>query len=760
MSSKDSLRLSLYITIISAFSAHACAAAEGQTVSTLGTITVQAPASVASGPVSLLSGPATGYAITRESLPTLGGAGQVNPYLAVTTLPSVVAQNPDAYGLGNLVGGTKGIRIRGESNPHGAIGTVEGLPLFGLSPGPGSLFLFDMENLSRISLYEGAIPPDKLAIFTTQGVLNSDVLWPKKDFGGTVSQSFGSFNFHRTFVRVDSGDLPTGTRAFASFSYTHADSWQGVGASPGYRYNGEVGISQRFSRDLTMRLYAAYNDMSETNPRPLNYQQVTNLGANYNRGWNATLTGNPNQDINYYQYNQQKFQDYALFGEVDYRLAKATRIIIKPFYSQENGYYLYGQQQAPGIGKPGVLQWDIDHHGYGVVSSIQTTYANTRMTLGYWFENLQPPGPPTAWKAYTFSPSGALTFAKWAILALPTADHLFNSPFFQMERTFQHLSVTAGVRYMMEQTPSITVFNTQGIPDTSYSVAIAKAPSINGNSSANGKNISEWLPYLGLTYQLTPAVQATFSYGRNYGAPAFNSWPTLVVNSQKLQAKGISAQQIWSNLQAETSNSFNLGLQVKEANWSLKPTLFYTTYRNKAVSIYDPILGFGYYQNIANAHSYGIEIAGSATPLPNLSLFGSLTYSRAVLDQNFQGATGTVIDAKGNQLPDTPRLIANLGATYRYRHFFVTPRFQYMGTRYADSQNQLPISGYFLANLNLGYHQHVAGLGDLTATLGITNLFNRHYIGLIDASYLQDPNGINFYAGAPRTVAGTVQLSF
>ncbi|MGC9160222.1 TonB-dependent receptor [Acidithiobacillus sp.] len=747
MRSKNLLRRSLYMAIISAIPALACAAAADQAVPTLGAITVQAPTPSAPGPISILSGPATGYEINQEALPTLGGPGQVNPYMALTMLPSVVAQNPDAYGLGNIVGGTKGIRIRGESNPHGAIGTVDGLPLYGIDPGPGSLFLFDMEDISHISVYEGAIPPDKLAIFTTQGVLNSDVLWPQKGFGGTISQSFGSFDFHRTFVRLDSGDLSTGTRAFASFSYTHADSWQGTGASPGYRYNGEVGISQRFSRNLVMRLYAAYNDMNETNPRPLNYAQATNLGANYNLGYNAALTGNPGQDINYYQYNQQKFQNYALFGEIDYRLANDTTIAIKPFYSQENGYYRYGQSALPGTpSTPGVLQWNINHDGYGVVSQIATTYVNTHFKLGYWFENLQPPGPPTSWDAYEFANNGALASSpvSW-IQASPTAGHLFNSPFFQMERTFDRLSVTAGARYMIEQTPSINVYDVQGKPT-------------DGKDNVSGRNIDEWLPYLGLTYQLAPAVHAVFSYGRNYGAPAFNDWVSLLMMSGKLP--GGSVQQAWSNLQAETSNSFNLGLQVQESNWFLKPTLFYTTYHNKIVSIYDQNLGIGYYQNAGNAHSYGVELAAGVNPLPDLSIFGSLTYSRAVLDQNFQVAAGSVIDAQGKQIPDTPRLIANFGATYRYRHFFIAPRFQYMGTRYADSQNQQPIAGYFLANLDLGYRQRVAGLGKLQATLSFANLFNRHYIGVIDSSYLQSPSNVNFYAGAPLTVAGTVSLRF
>lgn len=40
-------------------------------------------------------------------------------HAAISLLPSVMAQNPDPYGLTNVPGSNKGIRIMGERKPHG-----------------------------------------------------------------------------------------------------------------------------------------------------------------------------------------------------------------------------------------------------------------------------------------------------------------------------------------------------------------------------------------------------------------------------------------------------------------------------------------------------------------------------------------------------------------------------------------------------------------------------------------------------------------
>ena len=98
---------------------------------------------------------------------------------------------------------------------------IEGIPVWGIQqPGP-RLDTFDLENFQSITLYPGAAPPDKgLGGMNTAGAIDIGMLKPSSTFDATIKQSFGSFDLMRTYARIDSGNLPTGTAFFISGSTT------------------------------------------------------------------------------------------------------------------------------------------------------------------------------------------------------------------------------------------------------------------------------------------------------------------------------------------------------------------------------------------------------------------------------------------------------------------------------------------------------------------------------------------------------------
>ena len=107
------------------------------------------------------------------------------------------------------------MRVRGQQ----AIGMstmIEGIPIWGIQrPGP-RLDIFDLENVQSITLYRGGSPPDKgLGGMDTAGALDVGLVKPADTFGGIAKQSAGSYDFLRTFVRVDSGKLASGTKFFS-----------------------------------------------------------------------------------------------------------------------------------------------------------------------------------------------------------------------------------------------------------------------------------------------------------------------------------------------------------------------------------------------------------------------------------------------------------------------------------------------------------------------------------------------------------------
>ena len=194
--------------------------------------------------------PSTTYTVNPQGIQLATGGGGTNPIRAISFLPSVDAPAIDPYGLANLPGGSKGLRIRGELSQHGnSITLVDGLPVSAVNPGPGITWLIDNENLKQIVLYEGPVPSNVSSYFTLPGVIDSQLRWPEKRVGGEISQSVGSSSFLRTFARVDTGEILNGTtKVFVSGSWTDADVWRGVGKDPQGKAGFALGIELEAGR--------------------------------------------------------------------------------------------------------------------------------------------------------------------------------------------------------------------------------------------------------------------------------------------------------------------------------------------------------------------------------------------------------------------------------------------------------------------------------------------------------------------------------
>ena len=120
----------------------------------------------------------------------------------------------------------------------------------------------------------------------------------------------------------------------------------------------------------------------------LNYTQASNLG--FFRWYNFLPTSSniPAVAVNYYGYNLQSFDSWTTLSELTLRLNNSTRLVVKPYYFREDGYYLDGMSNGM------VRRWLIDHDSYGLTSELQTRLLETDFTLGHWYGGTKP-----AWSA-------------------------------------------------------------------------------------------------------------------------------------------------------------------------------------------------------------------------------------------------------------------------------------------------------------------------------------------------------------------------
>jgi iron complex outermembrane receptor protein len=691
------------------------------------------------------STPSTVYQVDRETMRLFDTPGGTNPYTALAEIPGVKVTNADAYGLNNMQGGQKGMRVRGEISTHGVAGTVEGLALGGPGPGPGYLFLFDKENIEHISFAQGAVSPDRPGLYNVYGAIDSQLLWPRTASHADLSYSTGSNNFRRSFARIDSGQFSTGTAFFLSASDTMGEKWRGYGDAPAGRKNYEFGITQT-TGDLKLKLALASNDQAQNNYKALTYAQASDLGIYRKYDFSASPA-----TADYYGYNRQDFTNQAALAEIEYNFSPTTALSIKPYFAKEEGYYLYAGSTTTQVQK-----WLIDHTTYGISNELRTTLADTRFKLGYSWISTEPPSPPTTIKQYSVV-KGQLVFQQWNQLSKVVDRYEFANTYLTAEHHFGELQVDGGLRYAYQKLPGIDAYKVTGTTGSSWDVSVddAAARAVKDPTrSVSSRDFASWLPQLGLSYNLNQAVEVHASLGRNIGAPSFDAF------KQTPAGKITTSQQYWDQLKPETSTILDLGTRIRFARGYIDPTFYFSHSNNKAVSVFSSTTNTVYAQNIGKTEASGFQLAAGWTPYASLQLFSALSYSRSTFRENVLTTGGAVLPVDGKQLPDVPKWLGSVGAAWQHGGFTVAPVVQYVGSRWATSNYDQKLGAYSTTDLTVSYGDK-GNWGNWELSLAALNLLDRQYIGQISTSEVNtSASGAIFYPGAPRTLVATLRLGF
>lgn len=698
--------------------------------------------------LSTLPRPAGASSVTQQGIAILGGPAQTSFYQALTMVPSVLVESPDPYGLSP----TRNINIRGKGDFH-LSKNIEGLPLMGIV---GGTDLYDLENIRRIDVYRGAVPSDQgLGLSNASGVINQLILGPQDKAGVTGRQAFGSDNFYKTFVRVDTGLLKdTGTRAFVSVSNINADKWKGAGDNE--RQNLTFGINQAIGERITVDVNAVYNKFDGNTYRALSYAQAQDIGRNYRFDYNTVLTGVPATDVNYYKFNRVTAEDFAILSKVDYNFAPGQHLLIKPYFWNNNGY-------SYGAAGTQVQIWRQQNQNVGNVLEYTGKFATgTDVVAGYWWQSMQPPPPPTDQRRFTVN-AGNLVFANWQSLAR-IDDFTVNSPYFQVSQKFGDTFVTAGLRYMILGAPQMQYYNTTGIPDGTYQQALATNPATYPGSDVAARNYAAWLPNVAIRHDINAVLSTNVSYGRRFGRPDWGPQASNYIQNRSTFYPKYTLQDLVDKVRPEIADQFDASLRYSNNGLTIVPGVYYAKHQNKQVKIVDPSIGpnIAYYEGTGSSTEYGAELEASYALNTYLAVFGTGTWASQTFDSDTPTLSGgKTLATKGKQIPNTPQVMVKGGVTYQWAGLSISPIVRYIGPRYGDAANTQRVPGYtvadFTASYDLGTH---LGIESVKASISVLNIFDRRYISQISPNDTDLSAGANYYAGAPRTVVGSLSMKF
>ena len=255
-------------------------------------------------------------------------------------------------------------------------------------------------------------------------------------------------------------------------------------------------------------------------------------------------------------------------------------------------------------------------------------------------------------------------------------------------------------------------------------------------SGAGDNDTSILLPRFGVVYAAGGAVSLGVSMRRGYRSGG------TTINLGVADTRPFEPEVAWNY---ETS----LRSRWLQDRLSIDVTAFYLDWTNQQVSIGTG--GGTFTENAGASHLYGLELEAAYRPRStDLTLHAALGLVRSEFDTFLIGET----DFSGNELPDSPNVTANAGATFRPGSgLLISADASYTGEAFSQPSNSEGsiVEAYSLVNLKLGYEARRWALyGEAS--------------NLLDEQYLReafDFGGVRFgRVGDPRVVRVVLETTW
>jgi iron complex outermembrane receptor protein len=732
--------------------------------------------------------------ISRERLEQMTPSS--NPYQAIELLPGVNTFSQDATGL---FGG--GMRVRGANSDQMGF-TINGAPV----NDSGSFTVFpqeyaDQENLCEIFVTQGATDSEAPHVGASGGNIGMVTCPPLDDFRFRFAQSVGNLNFSKTYLRLDSGKFANDmAKVFISYSKSRVDKFKGSGGAD--RDHWDIGAEFKPTADLTLSTSLLYNSSVTNNFRTLTKAQIAASGSSLDFSnappqHLAAVGGVAQTEVapadGYYKYNVNPFLDYLWTGKVAYKLNKDISFSAEPYFWYgfgTGGSQLTTLKESKSAGILGGGVKDINGDGDtldtvmvygsnvtrtlrpGITLKSNMQFDNQNVLVGFWIERARhyQSGPRVVFdnsgaSADTWLSDNSIFLQRQDGTPVMGRDQLTissaNSLFLQDSINLMQdkLNVQLGIRnseirreftnYANENSTSTT-----GRTDADYRV---------------DKTYSKALGSVGVRYNLDAQQHIFTNVAQNFKAPGNFSYNNLLIGGTVTNGVLSGYTQRDPSVVPETSTNFDFGYRYQGDNLTLSTSVYYIDFQNRISSAYDPVTNLKTDYNVGAVQTKGLEFEAGYKLNSNWSLYGSVSYTSSIMQDDLRTAATTYEATSGKQLPDTPNWLGGLSLSYTDGGWFGSIQAKYTGPSFSTLVNDEQVDGVTLVNANIGYKFASAGFfKNPQIQFNVSNLFNEQYLRINSGSgsqftvRAQGAGGVApaYYVGAPRFSAVTLRSDF
>ena len=698
-----------------------------------------------------------------------------SPIKLVEKLPGVNFQSADAFG--SYEWSTR-ISIRGFVQQQLGF-TLDGIPLGDMSYGNNNGLHISRaimsEDLGGVELAQGAGSLETASTSNLGGALKFKSRTPSDQFGVLVALTGGSDNTMRGFVRVDSGELPTGTRAYLSYANQKADKWKGQGEQKQQQADFKIvqaigPANVTFFYDWSSRQENDYQDLSQEMIKRLGYGWDNNTGnwaqavaiakayqAAPGGDCTTTVYPSPIKCVDDTYYDASGLRDDKLWGlSLDTPITD-TLTVRGTIYGHKNegqGTWFTPYVPSPNNGVVGattdnapisVRTTEYDISRAGVLLHADWTLGDHQISFGGWHEDndfnqarrfygLNLGAPQRSSLAFMRSPFAT----QWAYSFNTKTNQYYVQDIWTVNDA---LKVNFGFKSVDVKNTSSTTFG---------------APIINGQIGAK----DSFLPQVGVNYKVNENNEIFAGYTENLRAFASSHTAGPFATTQA----GFQAQ--LGKLRPETSKTLEAGWRFRTAQVQGVAAVYYVKFDDRLIGI---SAGAGIVGNpaiLSNAGSVtskGFETAVTWSIADDWSLFGSYAYNDSQYDDDVRNAAGVVTQLiSGKTVVDTPKSLLNAEVAYDHEGWFAKANLHYTSKRFFTYTNDKSVPGVATVDVSAGYRFGDEGpLKGLDVQLNITNLTDKSYVSTIGS------NGFGFSGdnqtlleAAPRQAFVTIRKQF
>lgn len=684
-------------------------------------------------------------------------------------LPGVSFQSSDPFGAYEW---STRFGVRGFGQSYMGF-TLDGIPLGDMSYGNNNGLhisrAITSENIGRVSLSQGSGTLGVASTSNLGGTVQFYSADPDNKMGARIDQTMGSSSMARTYVRLDTGMLESGTKAFFSYANQSTRKWKGWGPQTQEQFNSKL---VHVVGESKISAFLNTSDRSETDYGDMSHDSQQKLGwgwDNYAPDWKASVdaangtysstvaTINPNTgplDAAYYLGRGLR-KDRLAGTTLDLALTDDVRLK-STFYSHTNKGQ--GHWYTPYTASPGTAAGAGVYAGAGLPLSIRTTeYAIDRSGLvndltvnadihtvkaGFWYE-----------KSYS-----SLFRNYYGVVGPVDTNYFLSNPF--KTDFIQDFTTTTTQAYLQDTVELMEGRLKANFGFKSPKVKIDATNQVGNRSGGTLTAKKTFLPQLGANLALTDMTEAFASYSENMRA-----YQPGVGGPFSQTPAAFSAGS--ANLKPETSKSAEVGYRYKGDRMQASVAAYVTRFSDRLLQVTSTV-GIvsvpGTFVNVGSVESKGLEAALVLIPADHFTWFNSVTLNDSKYKSNYQNGA-TVVQISGNTVVDAPKTMVTTDLGYESNGWFGNVGGKYTGQRYYTYSNDNKVDAYIVMNAAAGYKKsNVGGLKEFSVQLSITNLMDKKYFGTIGSNgfTLNDSQGsfATLQEGAPRQFFVTVSGQF